>query len=58
MDYMTCVIFKTQINYMNFFKQLKLNEILCVTTFNIICIFNFEKNYLHIIMHLPQTIVQ
>jgi len=58
MDYMTCVILKAQINYIYNFFKIKMNEILCLTTFDTIWISNFEKNYLHFTMHLPQTIVQ
>jgi hypothetical protein len=40
MVYITYLIVKAQINYMFFFKNSKMSEILCVNTFDIICIFN------------------
>jgi hypothetical protein len=45
---------------MNFFKKIKMCEILCVTTFNITCIFSFDTKCVHYTMETPhnQAIVQ
>jgi len=45
---------------MNFFKKIKMSEILCVNIFNITCIFSFDTKYVHYTMETPhnQAIVQ
>jgi len=45
---------------MRFLEKFKMSEILCVTTFNIISIFNFDTKCVHYIMETPhnQAIVQ
>lgn len=46
-----CVIFMAQINYLWFLEEFKMNEILHVTIFDIICTFTFGKSYLHYTIH-------
>jgi hypothetical protein len=43
MSWIIYFIFEAQINYMGFLKRSKMNEILHVTTFYIICSLNFPK---------------
>jgi hypothetical protein len=38
---------------MQFLKEFKVSEILCVTTFDIICAFSFDKKCVHHTMEMP-----
>jgi hypothetical protein len=58
MFYITCLIFKTQINHIRFLEEFKMNEILCVTTFNIICIPNFDTKCVHYTMETQNMYVE
>jgi hypothetical protein len=51
--YIIGFIFKAQINLMRFKKKFKVSEILCVTSFDTICIFSFDTKRVHCTMETP-----
>jgi len=53
--YITCFIVKAQINYMLSLKEFKMREILCVSTFDIICSSNFNIKCVHHTMKIHKT---
>jgi hypothetical protein len=48
-----CFIAKAQISYMGSLEEFKVIEILCVSTFHIICTSNFDTKGLHSTMEIP-----
>jgi hypothetical protein len=46
-------IFKVRINSMQFLKEFKVSEILCVSIFDTICISNFDTKCVHHTMETP-----
>jgi hypothetical protein len=53
MVYIICLTFKAQISHTWFLKEFKVGKILCVTTFDIICISNFDTKSVHHTMETP-----
>jgi hypothetical protein len=53
MVYIIDFIFKTQINLMQFPKEFKVSEILCVIIFDIICASIFDTKCVHHTMEMP-----
>jgi hypothetical protein len=53
MVYIIGLIFRSQINWMQFLEEFKASEFLCVTTFDTICNFKFDTKCLH---HTMETL--
>jgi len=53
MVYIIGLILKAQINLMQFLKEFKVSEILCVATFDTICTYSFDTKCLHHTMETP-----
>jgi hypothetical protein len=56
MVYIIGLVFKAQINLMQFLKEFKVSEILCVITFNTICTFSFDTKCVDCIMEMPLSL--
>jgi hypothetical protein len=53
MIYIIGHILKAQIDLMQFLKEFKVSEILCVATFDTICTYSFDTKCLHHTMETP-----
>jgi hypothetical protein len=53
MVYIVGLVFKAQINLMQFLNEFKVSEILCFATFDTICTCNFDTKCLHRTMETP-----
>jgi len=55
MVYIIVLIFKTQINLMQFLEEFKVSEILFFTTFDTICTFSFNTKCVYCTMETPSS---
>jgi hypothetical protein len=58
MVYITCLTFKAQINQIWFLEEFKMNEILCVATFDTIYTSNFDTKCVHYNMETPRVFLK
>jgi hypothetical protein len=55
MVYIIFIIFKAQINLMQFLEEFKVSEILFFTSFDTICTSSFDSKYVHCTMETPSS---